>query len=254
MSRRTNRFVRNIRKNRSKILKGVGFTGMFVSQILTIPATVKAVRACDKRKEELGVEKLPVKEIIKTSWKCYIPSILITSGSAAGMITGESIDLKNTKLISATCKAAEQTFADYRNETVKQIGEKQSKEIESNVLSAQAEQVKPSESFLIQGSENGGTLFYEPVTGTFFYSTRNKVDKAFNDLSAQMIRENYVDLGDLFDYIGLKKVDACYVLGWNSCKSKTVVPKYYWSGVEETMTPYVIMSYEVYPTTDFDKY
>lgn len=228
---------------------------MIGSPVLTVYSTVKAVRACDRRKEELQVEKLPVGEIVKTSWKYYIPVISLMGASTASMVNGESIDTKRTSILSAAYNAAEQTIGDYREETRKQIGEKKEKEIHDEVLGKQAEKAKSEITDLdfIQGRENGGTLFYEPITGAFFYSTRNKVDKAFNDLSAQMLRENYVDLGDLFYYLGLRVVDACHIVGWNSSRVKTIVPRYKWYGIEETCTPYAIMSYDYYPTSDFRK-
>lgn len=241
-----------MRRNAPKIFKIVGLIGLIASPVVTVPSTVKAVRACDRKKAELGVEKLPVGEILKTSWKYYIPVVSLMSASTISMVNGESISNKRTAIIYAACNAAEQTLADYKEETIKQLGEKKEKEIEHNVLEKQAEKVRTECSELaVQGQENGGTLFYEPITGTFFYSTRNKVDKAFNELSAQMIRECYVDLGDLFYLLGLRRVDACNHFGWSSMKIRTVEPEYIWHGIEETATPYVIMSYEDFPTTDY---
>ena len=245
---------KTLKRNAPKIFKVAGFVGLLVAPVLAVPSTIKAVRACDKRKKELEVEKLPVGEIVKTSWKYYIPVASLMGVSTVSMVNGESMSTKRTAVLSAACNAAEQTLVDFKEETIKQIGEKKEKEIEHEVLEKQAERVKSETVGLpIQGEENGGTLFYEPITGTLFYSTRNKIDRAFNELTAQMIREFYVDLGDLFDYIGLRRVDACNHFGWNSMRVKTIQPNYLWCGVEETMTPYVIMGYEEYPTTNFTK-
>lgn len=252
--RKTN-FKRVLKQNSPKIFKALGVIGLVASTPLTIHATVKSVRACDKRKEELGVEKLPVGEIVKTSWKNYIPVASLMGASTIGIVNGERISTKRTALIYEACNAAEQTLADYKDQTIKQIGEKKEKEIEREVLTQQAEKVitenTEQNELLIQNRENGGILFYEPITGTLFYSTRNKVDKAFNELSAKMIREYYVDLGDLFDFLELKRVDACNYFGWNSSRAKTIEPYYMGSLDKETTTPYVVMSYDIYPTTSF---
>lgn len=252
MSIRKTKFGRSLVKNAPIIFKVLGFVGLLAAPVLTVPSTVKAVRACDKKKQELGVEKLPAKEIVKTSWKYYIPVASLMGASTVSMVNGESISSKRTAILSAAYSAAEQTLVDYKDETVKQIGEAKEKEIEYGVLEKQSERAKINNVGIpIQGEENGGTLFYEPMTGTFFYSTRNKVDKAFNELSAQMIREDYVTLGDLFCYLDLKYVETCGLVGWNTEKVRSVEPDYRWAGIEETATPYTIMAYKYYPTTDY---
>ena len=239
-------------KNAPGILKIVGLVGLIAAPFLTVPSTIKAVRACDKRKEELGVEKLPVGEIVKTSWKYYIPVVSLMGASTISMVNGESISSKRNAILASAYNAAEQTLNDYREETRKKIGEKTEREIHGEVLEKQAEKaMETSKGLPVQGEENGGTLFYEPITGTFFYSTRNKIDRAFNELSAQMIRENYVDLGDLFYYLGLRKVEACDLVGWNSNRTKTIEPNYIWAGIAESCTPYTIMSYQSRPTVSF---
>lgn len=250
--RKSRNLTTAIKKNAPKIFKVVGAIGLFLAPVLTVPATVKSVRACDKKKEELGVEKLTWKEILKTSWKNYIPVGALMGASTASMIKGEGMDAKRTAFMAAACNMAEKTLADYKEETVKKIGESKAKEIERDVLEKEAQtKIKEVGELGIQCKGNGGVLFYEPITGTLFYSTRNKVDKAFNDLSAQMLREDTVDLGDLFGYLGLRRVDACHGYGWNSTRTKTVEPDYMWFGDEETGIAYTIMGYRYYPTTNF---
>jgi len=245
------KFVKSLKKNSPKILKLVGLIGMIGTPVLTTYSTVKAVRAYDKRKEELGVEKLPVKETVKTCWKYYIAPFSLMGASTASMISGESISLKRTELISAACNAAEQTLADYKEETRNKLGETKAREIERDTLVKQAEEARKLPNLMIQGEGNGGTLFYEPVTGTFFYSTRNKVDKAFNELSAQMLRENYVELGDLFYLLDLRIVEACHGYGWNSMRVKTIEPDCLPTMDDETYESYTVMSYKLWPTTNY---
>ncbi len=252
MPTRKIKIKRSLTKNAPKIFKIVGLVGLIGAPVLSVYSTVKAVRACDKRKEELQVEKLPVGEIVKTSWKYYIPVISLMGASTASMVNGENMSSKRMDVLSSAYNAAERTLADYKEEARKKLGDKEANELARNVYGQQANQIREDiPNVLIQGYENGGTLFYEPITGTFFYSTRNKVDRAFNELSAQMIREDYVNLGDLFYLLGLKQVEACRLVGWSSMRVKTIEPEYSWFGIEETTTPYVIMGYEYFPTPDY---
>ena len=45
---------RTLSRNAPKIFKVLGLIGLIGSTPLTVYSTVKAVRACDRRKEELG--------------------------------------------------------------------------------------------------------------------------------------------------------------------------------------------------------
>ena len=251
MSIRATNLGKSLRRNAPKIFKIAGLVGLLVTPVLTVPSTVKAVRACDRRKEELEVEKLPWKEIVKVSWPYYIPIVSLMGVSTVSMVNGESISNKRTAIISAACNAAEQTLLDYKDETKKLIGEDKQKEIEDEVLRKQAERVvlRDDGPFAIQG--RGDTLFYEPVTGTPFYSTRTDIDNAFNELSAKMISEIYVDLGDLFDLIGLRRVEACNGYGWNSMRVKVIRPDIRAYADERTYKSYSIMGYEQWPTTNY---
>lgn len=248
---------RTLSRNAPKIFKVLGLIGLIGSTPLTVYSTVKAVRACDKRKEELGIEKLPAKEIVKTSWKFYIPVAGLMGASTASMIGGESISTKRTAVLSAAYTAAQQTLVDYKEEAQRQLGDKKAQEIERKVYETQAERAREEllsdPDLNIQCRDKGGTLFYEPFTGTFFYSTRNKVDRAFIDLSAQMIRENYVSLGDLFARLELRPVDACNMVGWNTDRCNAIEPDYHWCGIEESCTPYAVMGYSTYPLPGYDK-
>ena len=55
------------KKHSPEILIGLGITGAASSVIFAVKATPKAMILLDQKKQELGVEKLEAKEIIKTA-------------------------------------------------------------------------------------------------------------------------------------------------------------------------------------------
>ena len=218
---KTRSFSKKIKRNAPKILKGVGYAGLIASPILAVIGTIPAVRAYDKRKEELGVEKLPVKEIVKTTWKYYIPTVAVTSLSTAAAIKGDVMQDKRTALLAAAYGAAERTFADYKEKVVEQIGEDKAKLVDKEVLIKQADEAKKRDPY-IQSTGYGDILFFEPTCATYFYSTTERVKSAFRDLSIQLINENNVDLNDLYFLLNLRPTEAGSMLGWNINRQSSI--------------------------------
>lgn len=58
---------RSAGKNASKILGGLAITGSITAVYFAVTATPKAMILLDEKKQELGVEKLDVKTIVKTA-------------------------------------------------------------------------------------------------------------------------------------------------------------------------------------------
>lgn len=217
-------FAKKMKRNAPKILKAAGLVGLVASPVLAVIGTIPAVRAYDKRKEELGVEKLPVKEVIKTTWKYYVPTVAVTSISTAAAIKGDAIQDKRTALLAAAYGAAERTFAEYKDKVVEKLGEDKAKEVDKEVMVQQLEENKPLavRAPYIQSTGYGDLLFYEPMTGTYFYSTVERVLSGVRDLSIQLMNERTADLNDLFFLWNLRETDAGGLIGWNVGRHSTV--------------------------------
>lgn len=67
---------RTLSRNGSKILLGFGIAGAFTAVGFAISATPKAMILLEEKKQELGVEKLDAKTIVKTAAPVYIPTAI----------------------------------------------------------------------------------------------------------------------------------------------------------------------------------
>lgn len=76
---------RTLSRNSSKILLGLGIAGAFTAVGFAITATPKAMILLEEKKQELGVEKLDAKTIVKTAAPVYIPTA-ISMGVSTGCI------------------------------------------------------------------------------------------------------------------------------------------------------------------------
>lgn len=64
-----------LKKHSPEILTGVGIAGMVITTISAVRVTPKALRIIDEREIKDG-KRLTTGEIVKATWKCYLPSAI----------------------------------------------------------------------------------------------------------------------------------------------------------------------------------
>ena len=179
---------RTLSRNSSKILLGLGIAGAFTAVGFAISATPKAMILLEEKKQELGVEKLDAKTIIRTAAPVYIPTA-ISMGISTGCIIAASSD-----------------------KVVETVGPEKAKEIKEAVaLDNMAKCPEPKNPPVATPQKPGvGNDFYnEPVkcweslSGTYFFTSRNMLEKAVNGVNKQLLSDFRVTENDLFDYLGI---------------------------------------------------
>lgn len=218
------RMRKSISRKKSTFLKIAGVTCAIAAPILAVKGTIPSVRAVDKRKEELGVDKLDWKEVVRLSWKNYILAATTTGGSIASFLYNDSIRAKETAAMAVAYTAAEKTLSEFKNEVREKIGENKAREIETAVDNRIVQEEMTSPKRIVQSTGEGSLLFYEPYSNTFFYSTPNAVERAINiTLTAQLRRDDYVTINDLLYIFDLKPTDAGNMLGWTTDRTSEII-------------------------------
>lgn len=200
-----------------EILTGLGITGMITTTILAVKATPKALILMEEKKNEERVDELKPVEVVKTTWKCYIPAATTGVFSIACLIGAGSVHARRNAALATAYKISETALAEYREKVVETIGEKKEKTVREKVSKERVEKkpVKPSEVII---TNNGNTLCLEPLSGRYFKSSRDKIQKAENEINRQMLQDinGYASLNDWYDELGLDHNDVGYSLGWNA--------------------------------------
>ena len=62
-----------LKKYSPQILTGIGIAGMIATTITAVKATPKALQLIDEREIKEN-KRLSTTEVIKTTWKCYVPA------------------------------------------------------------------------------------------------------------------------------------------------------------------------------------
>lgn len=203
-------------KHEPEILMAMGIGGMVFSIAWGIKATFKAARAIDNYKETYGKEKLSAKEVLKLTWKQYLPVVISTAASIPCIIASNSVSNKRYAALATAYTVTETALQEYQDKVVEVVGDKKAKEIKESVSGDKIDQTYQGGNQIIM-TNNGTSLFYEPESGRYFMSTWNDISKAANELNARAIGDmsGVISLNDWFQKLGLDAVDMGDEVGWS---------------------------------------
>ena len=217
-------------KRSPEILTGIGIAGMITTTVLAVKATPKALLLIDAMKDKKAVEldidlpvrdsdadkvKLTTAETIKAAWKPYIPAAVTGVCSVACIIGANSVHLRRNAALATAYQLSTTAFNEYKEKVVETIGEKKEKVVRQNIAKDKVENnpVSKTEVFV---TGNGSSLFYDTLSGRYFESDMNKLEKAVNNLNWLMNNGNepYISLTQLYDELGLSHTGVSDNIGW----------------------------------------
>lgn len=124
---------RTLSRNSSKILLGLGIAGAFTAVGFAITATPKAMILLEEKKQELGVEKLDAKTIVKTAAPVYIPTAISMGVSTGCIIAASSVNDRRNAALAAAYTMSETALRSYQDKVVETVGPEKAKEIKEAV-------------------------------------------------------------------------------------------------------------------------
>ena len=240
-----------LERHAPEILTGIGVAGMVTTTILAVKATPKACLLINDRKDELEVEKLSATELVKTTWKCYIPAAVTCGASIACLVGASSVNFKRNAALATAYKLSEAALYEYKDAVIETIGKKKEQSVRDKVAEERLKKNPVSKSEVIV-TGNGTTLCYDPVGNSYFKSSIQQIESAKNKLNARMLSENYVSLNDFYDELGIGPTKLGDDLGWDIYKDG-LIDIAFSSRLAEDGTPCLVMDYSVAPRYEYYK-
>lgn len=246
----TKKVGNTLTKHSPEILTGVGIAGMFTTVVLAVKATPKALHLIEEKKKETGVEKLPPLEVVKTTWKCYIPAAVTAALSTTCLISSNSISARRNAVLATAYNIAETARREYKEKVIETIGEKKEQVINEKIAQDKIDKnpVKNSDVII---TDVGSTLFYDTFSGRYFKSDMQRIRKAENDLNFTMRNDNYVSLNDFYEAIGVERTSLGDELGWNIDNGKVEIGKT--ARITEDGQACIVLQYNIAPKYDYWK-
>lgn len=228
------------KKHSPEILIGMGIAGAASSVIFAVKATPKAMILLEEKRQELGVEKLEAKEIIKTAAPVYIPTAVSFGVSVACIVGASSVNARRNAALTAAYTLSESTLRTYRDKVLETVGENKEREIRQKAAIEQ-QQSTPEPQTLVVSSAAGQLKCFDSLSGRYFVSTKNEIDKAVNEFNRQLRDDMRISLNDWYDLIGLDTNKLGDMLGWDI--ERGYVETCYASRLDEDGLPCLVVNY-----------
>lgn len=252
-------------KHSPELLTGLGIAGMITTTIMAVRATPKALMLIEEEKRHINheileqaklreaetppkIDHLKPMDVIKTTWKCYIPAAVTGTVSIACLIGASSVNAKRNAALATAYTLSETTLRDYQKKVVETIGEKKEQTVRDAVAKEHLEKT-PVENKEVIITSKGNTLCFDTVSGRYFKSDIDKLKKAENELNRQMRDEMYISLNDFYYEIGLESIKLGDDLGWNI--DNGYIDLRFSSQLATDGTPCLVIDYGYAPRYDY---
>jgi hypothetical protein len=242
-------------KHSPEILTGIGIAGMITTTILAVRATPKALDLIENRRDELGLEpreELHPAEVVKATWKCYVPAAVTCAVSAACLIGASSVNLKRNAALMTAYNLSTTALAEYKDKVIETIGEKKDQHIRNSIAEESA-QKNPANNSAIIVTDKGNTRFMDDVTKRRFTSDIETIKRIVNELNRRMLhRDDYVSLNDFYYEVGLEGCEVGDELGWNV--SDGLIEIDFHAIVDTDGVPCIVLDYQIAPKRGFNRW
>ena len=237
-------------KRSPEILTGIGIAGMITTTVLAVKATPKAYLIIEDERSVKDDDLTPL-DVVKCTWKCYIPATLTCAASVACLIGASSVNLKRNAALATAYQLSTTALNEYKNKVVEVIGEKRANDIREKIADDKIKNNPVGGSQVIV-TGGGDSLCYDCLGGRYFKSSMDKIKKAENEINRLMLRDMYVSLNEFYDELGLEHTKLGDELGWNM--DDGLIEFSFSSHLAEDGTPCLVILYNVYPKYGYSNF
>lgn len=195
------------KRNSSTILTCVGSIGVAATAVLAVKATPKAIRLLELAEEEKG-EELTTLETVKIAGPAYIPAAIAGISTIACIFGANILSKRQQASLMSAYALVENSYKEYKNKIKTLYGDDSDKEITKEIVKDKYENYDVSVSDEKQ-------LFFDYFSMRYFESTMEEVLIGENNFNKNLTLNGYASLNELYDSLGIPRVDYGYELGWS---------------------------------------
>jgi hypothetical protein len=208
---------RVLTKNSASILTGLGIAGFISTVGLAIKATPIASEIIAREDYELYTRdggELSKKDILRLTWKCYIPTAIMGGISIGCIIGANSINLKRNAALAGLYSLSEKTLKEYQAKVVETIGDKKEHKVREDIERDKILKNPPKDNEIIL-TGRGEVDCWDAFSGRPFRSDIESIRRDINDLNSDMNNgDDFISLNELYFKLGLDAVESGEYLGW----------------------------------------
>lgn len=185
---------------------------------MAVRATPKALRLIKAKKDELETDKLTPVELVQTTWQCYIPSVLIGTGTIACIIGIGIMDRRNQAALTSAYTMLNESYKQYRQAAKKVYGE----DADNRIHAEMAKDALVADNCWGYQVYNMGMdpdsehlLFYDLASKKYFNTTMAAVLNAQYHVNRNLSVRGDCSLNEYLSFLGLDGVENGDEIGWD---------------------------------------
>jgi len=229
--------------NNASIMTGVGIAGVPVTAYLSGKAAVKASKELEKMKYESDKEPAFMDKAKKVA-PIFVPPVMAAVTTMGCIYGANSVNARRIAALAGAYSMSESAFKDYKEKVVEIAGKKKSDDIHDATVIDKVQANPPKEDDILN-TGFGDSLCYDSISGRYFRSNKEAIDKAFLKINNDILKDDYASWSDLMYNLGLPEMGAGEVLGW--CEE---IQQTYTSTLSDDFTPVLVVDYPM-PIVDF---
>lgn len=252
----TLKFGRALARNSPTILTGISVASLVATVVMAVEATPKALSIindeCNYRCYHPH-DKRPYtkKEIIKLTWRCYVPTAIMGGLTIVFIVGANSINLRRNAALASVYSLTEATLKEYQAKVIETLGDVKEKKIRDGIDqdTIRKNPVKDREVIL---TGRGDMLCYETISGRYFKGDIENIRKIQNELNRDLLNETFISMNDVYEAFGLSYTKIGDDLGWDI--NEGLIAFRFSSQLSEGDTPCLVIDYHDKPKYNYRDY
>jgi hypothetical protein len=237
-----------ISENSPTILSSLAVAGLVSTVVLAVKATPRAMELLEEERDRPCNEYRPnglyKREIIRVTWRCYIPAAACGIATIVCIIQANTINQRRIAAVAGAYTIAERALQEYQSKVVETIGKNKEQRVRDEIASDRIKKNPPSANEVIITGK-GEVLCYDSQTGRYFKSSIEEIRQAVNLLNMQLMNEHFVPLNDLYFALGIKETKLGEDLGWKV--EDGLIEIKFSTQFSEDEVPCLVLNYDVVP-------
>lgn len=233
----------SLRKYSPELLTLCGVVSMSSAIVFAVRATPKVMRAIDTEATTKN-EALTTPEIVRVAAPYYIPTVIATGVGIACIFGASRINMQRNAALAAAYTMSETALKSYTAKTEEVVGKEKADEIRKAAdIESMKVHSKPVETEIKNNSVSytSRILCYDSLTGRYFYSSKDIINRSLNEFNRLMRDECYMTLNDWFDMLGLDHTAIGDDLGWSMERGYVEIA--YTSKLDDDANPTLVIGY-----------
>ena len=155
-------------------------------------------------------EPLTKTEIVKLTWKCYVPAIVMGTTTVACIFGSNALNKRQQAGIASAYALVASSYSKYKNKVLAMFGEENAQKIEQDL--ALDKRVKEVEEVTHPGEK---IWFYDAFSDRFFEAVEQDVLLAEYDTNRKYAMDHEINLNTFYEFLDLEPTDIGTEVGWS---------------------------------------